>query len=311
MLKDIIALLEEASGLPKDALAPFVKGDGSIDEEVAPGLLKQAREGIATKLKEAGEVAKEKTKEIFDNGYKKAQGETLGKYEEELARDLGIDGKMRGKELRDAIKAAKAGTSNGTPDKDAVERHPHYLETVEKAKSEREAAVKTVQDEFEAFKKKVQGDERNGKVWDSALPMIDELRPAYSETESVKAFQMRAIREGLFAEYDYDIQDGGKRIVVLTKDGKVAKDELGNPIEFKALVGKVVGTRVGTLKAEKRDTSAVPPGEKGGDKDKGNAWKKPVPKNADELSEILTSRDYTTEEKKGAKAAFEAASKTA
>lgn len=307
MLKDIIALMGEASGLPKDALASFVKEDGSINEEAVPGLLKQVREGFSAKLKTAGEEAVSKAQLTFDNGYKKAQGEVLDKYEDGLRAELGIDGKLRGKELLAAIKATKGGASTGTITKDEIEKHPFYLDTLENLKKEHGEALKALQGDFEKFKTGVEQEKVHAEVWNRALPIIDESKPAYSEAAAVKEFQMKAIREGILGDHNFEIQ--GDRIVVLDKDGKLAKDNLGNATQFNDLVVGAVSTRVGTMASDKRESAGVKNGQKTPPKE--GAWKHGVPKDQAELNKILTSREYSTEEKTAAQEAFKSSQQKA
>lgn len=307
MLKDIIALLEEASGLPKTALASFVKEDGSINEEADKALLTQAREGFAKKLKDAGETTKEKGKELFNQGYAKAKGEVLNQYEDELASDLGIDGKLRGKELLAAIKATKGGASTGTITKDEIEKHPFYLDTLENLKKEHGEALKALQGDFEKFKTGVEQEKVHAEVWNRALPIIDESKPAYSEAAAVKEFQMKAIREGILGDHKFEIQ--GDRIVVLDKDGKLAKDNLGNAIQFNDLVVGAVSTRVGTMASDKRESAGVKPGQKAPPKE--GAWKGEVPKTQADLNKILTDRTFSTAEKAAAQEAFKSSQQKA
>lgn len=306
--KELLAYLQDTSGLEQSALASFVKEDESFNEDEAPKVLAAARKAYADKLKKYAEEEVSKAGKTFDNGYKKAQGEVLTKYEEELCKDLGID-PVSGEKLREAIKAKLKGPASKELDKDTIEKSKFYLDSIEAVKKEWEAKLQESESKFTSFEAQVKQEKTFGQVWNAALPIIEESKPKFDhDNETVRNFQWKTIREGLLeGGRQFDIQD--KRIVVLDKDGKLDKDEMGNPIDFNSLVLKVVNERVGTFKSEPRDSAGVKNGQK--TTPQTGKWTKPVPKNDEELSKILADESYTFEEKKAAKDAYIASKKAA
>lgn len=302
MLKKLIALLEEASGLPKSALASFVKEDGTVNTEaITDDKLKEVREAFAAKVKTVGEDAVSKAQLTFDNGYKKAQGEVLDKYEDQLRAEVGIEEKVRGKQLSELLKAKLQAPKTEDLDKNAIEKNKFHLDEIERVTREYQAKLKAENEKYANFEAQVNEEKTFDKVWQAALPIIEESNPAFNtDSESVKAFQWNAIKEGIRNDRRFEVQ--GDRIVVLDKDGKVMKNEVGNPIDFKSLVIETVSTRVGTLKSERRESA----GAKAGEKTNGAAYKgKPIT-NEDELIAVLSDPKLSYEEKQAAQEQYQA-----
>lgn len=98
------------------------------------------------------------TKQFFDNGYKKAEGEISARWEKSLREKFGIDpeGKLQGDALADAIKAAMAG-EGAKPDK--IKASPEYLDLesrmrqqIEEMKAQHEKALSDYRQEVERDK---------------------------------------------------------------------------------------------------------------------------------------------------------------
>lgn len=299
MNEKFLAYLQDTSGLEKEALAAFVNADGTPIEEKLDDLLKTARDGVAKKLKVARDEEQAKGKDAFQNGYSKAKKEERTALEEELCTELGLE-KVRGDEFKTALKQKLAAPANTTIDKNAIEKSEFHLSAIAKLKEEHANTIKAKEEEFNTFKAQVEGEKTFERVWNTALPLIEEAKPAFNEgSETVRNFQWQSIKDGLTeGGRKFDIQENGARIVVLDKDGNLAKDAMGNPFDFKKLVLDTVTNRVGVLKSEPRESTGIKPGQGQGAKPADGKVK--VPTTEAEAMELMGNKSISIADRQAA-----------
>lgn len=283
VIKDIADYVAQTSGLEADALASFVKEDGTINEEAAAELLKTARDGFTGKLKSTMTEAEERAQKAWDKKHQQLTADVLTKHEAELRKTIGIEEDLRGEELRKAIAAKLKAPSKGKElTDDDVERHPFFQSMREKMELEAKEKVSQLEQAFEAYKSEVAQKEMFNQVRKQATPLIEKLNPKFDpDSEAVRNDQWDRIWTKL-AEHAYDFQEG--RTLVLDKEGKVAKDAMGNNLSFGALVEQIVKTTVGVRAAEQREGGGVKNTEKGGE---GSAWTKDLPKTKAEFQAAM------------------------
>lgn len=296
-MKKVIALLAEASGLPKSSLAGCVNTDGTFNEEEFDKVSTGIRNGIEAKLDKAKDEATiEATKAAegkgtFDDGFKKGEAKAHDKQEKRLREVFGVEEKLSGEELIKEIAANKDKASKDIT-KDQVERLPWFQELQEKKDKEHKEEIAKVKKEFDDHKSTVSKKERQDKMWEKALPIIEELNLNFSPDPQRKAAQLQRMRRDLEAD-DYDVNDD--RILVL-KDGKVAKDKLENTIPFADHVTQTVTSWLDPKESKER-SSAGAKTDKEGKEQKSKGWTKEMPKNDDQYAATLADESIPLEER--------------
>lgn len=286
--KDIAAYVAQTSGLEADALASLVNEDGSFSE-TAGDILKKATEGFKGKLSSIETDYNSKFEATFDKRWKEGQAKLLDGREKKLRELLKIEGEVRGEELDKAIlerfNAAKAKTgAPGTMDPDAIERSEFFQKNKEAWTKEKETAVGTIQQQFDAFKAEILSRDTFNGVWGEAVPKIEALNPKFDpDSETVRKDQWERIQEKLKA-FNFERQEG--RILVLDKEGKVAKDAMGNAVQFDALLTDIVTTTIGVKASEQRDGNGAKSDHQNKG-DKATGWDKEYPKTQAEVDALM------------------------
>jgi len=168
------------------------------------------------------------TKTIFDNGYKKAQSETLSNFEKDFREKTGYTGDGKGLELiqawGDTLKKSKI---------EDVKLHPDYL-TLEKAKA---AEIENLKSEYEGkiteITSNIERDKRLNAIKSDVGKMLLTFSPVLSENPVIARNRQKDF-EQKFLDFDYQLDDSGEHIIL--KDGKRMEDLHGNPVKFSAFV---------------------------------------------------------------------------
>jgi hypothetical protein len=171
------------------------------------------------------------TKELFDNGYKKAQKELMSDFEKQVRDKYDIDSEKVGIDLIDELVTAKAAKSKLKDDE--VKLHPLFID-LEKRKNDE---IKQVKGEYEGkvtdLQNQFQRKTKLERVRDDAKRIFMGLNPVISENTVVASNRERDFM-AKFDEFDYELDDKGNHIIV--KDGKRMEDEHANPITFDGFV---------------------------------------------------------------------------
>lgn len=296
-MKKVIALLAEASGLPKTSLASCVNDDGSFNEDEYTKVEAKLRQGFEAKLNTAKEEAASEAvkaaegKGTFDDGFKKGEAKAHDKQEKRLRELFGVEEKLSGEDLLKEIAANKDKAPKDIT-KDQVERLPWYQELMEKRDKEHKEELKKIKEEFDGHKAQVSKKERMDAMWAKAQPIIEELNLNFSPDPQRKAAQLQRMRRDLEAN-DYDIQED--RILVL-KDGKVIKDKLDNTVPFAEHVSSTVTSWLDPKESKDR-SSAGAKTDKGGDDKKSKGWTKDLPKTDEQYQQLLADDSIPMEER--------------
>lgn len=184
----------------------------------------------AERVKALKQVAKERETELHDKGYKKAQAESLSKFETGLKEQFGLlETTSQGIDLVKEI-VAKIGKDTKLDD-DKVKLHPLYL-SLEKqlkeeyiAKPEYEKAIS----EFTTYRSQVEKEKTMYAVKSDALKAFRSLKPVLSKDPS-RALNQESDFLAKLDMFDYDVQNDGGHIIKI--DGKRYENAQGHPIAF-------------------------------------------------------------------------------
>lgn len=192
--------------------------------------LQQLLNKDAERIKAAKAIAKERETELHDKGYKKAQAESLSKFEKEIKEQFQVpDSTSQGVDL---IKEIIAKISKDTNlDDDKVKLHPLYV-SLEKQMKEKyigKEEYDKVVSEFDGFKKNVDRDKVMHFVKADALKIFRSLKPVLP-SDAIKATNQENKFLAEFDGYEYQVQNDGSHIILV--DGKRLENAQGHPISF-------------------------------------------------------------------------------
>lgn len=301
--KLITAVLGTLYKMPEVEVAELLKTDDpeKFDEEKALQLILDKDKERVESFKKAGE-------EKFNNGYKKAQSESLSKLENGLKAKYGIEDDLKGEELVEAILEAKTAelkkkTGNTQMTEEEIKKLPAFIKlekdlrkAAEDAKLEGENKLKQVQEEYtqkEIF----------GEVKGFALTHFKKKNPILSEDPEKAENQ---INFGLVSHLQgYKYQKEGKDYIILKPDGNRLEDAHGHPMTLEHLVDSV-STKNFDFKAAS-DRWAPGNGSQGGQQGGNGSAKKysgKAPSSAKEYADTLLNPDLSYEEKSDFKATY-------
>lgn len=220
------SLVGKTLNLPNEEISALLYGeDGTIKPEALDELLTRDAGRIKT-LKDEHE--KELTK-IHDKGYKKAQAESLSKFEAELKEEFQIQADLKGKDLVKEIVSKMAKDTSLTEEQ--VKRHPKFLELERKLTSEYipKADHEKVVNDYNDYKKTFERRQTLGTVSKDALAIFMSLKPVLSKDAAKAQNQQMFLLEKLSA-FDYELQQDGNHIIL--SDGKRLETPQGHPKKF-------------------------------------------------------------------------------
>lgn len=301
--KLILAVLGTLYKMPEVEVAELLKTDDpeKFDEEKALKL-------ILDKDKERVDAFKKSGDEKFDNGYKKAQSESLSKLEKSLKAKYGIEEDLKGEELIEAILTAKTveiqkQSGKGELTEEEIKKHPSFIKlekdlrkAADDAKKDGETKLKQVQDEYsqkEVF----------GEVKSLALTHFKKKNPILSDDPEKAENQ---INFGLLSHLQgYKYQRNGKDLIILKADGTRLEDDHGHPMTLDQLVDSVSTKHFDFKAAENRQNAGN--GGNGGASGGGDKTKKysgKAPTSAKEYAETLLDPSLDLETKSDFKAQY-------
>lgn len=182
-------------------------------------------QALAELLKmDADRVAKLKpdTKQIFDNGYKKAQAEVAAKMEDTVRKEFGIDdASLQGEDL---IKAARAALQGKGLDADKIKAHPEFV----KLERETKEAIAAKEAEYAERIKEVETRFAREQTWQNVSRNIREtfmqMNPVLPADQAKADRQIEMFLQG-FRELEY--QQDEKEGFIPISDGKRLEDQHG------------------------------------------------------------------------------------
>jgi len=204
--------------------------DGSFEPTVLEELLKHdvtRVQGFTTK-----------NQEFFDNGVKKAQKETLEKFEKQLKEKFDFTEDKKGLDLIDAIVMAKIKSQGGELDEEKIKKSETYLKTVDRLQKEKEEALANETTKFKDLESSIQKQEIAKNIRSKAREIILELNPVLpegktSDGKSKADIQVEKLINELLNEYTFETK--GEEILI-SKENKLLEDVHSNRIDFKKFV---------------------------------------------------------------------------
>lgn len=222
---------EVLTGLLSAAYQMDENGVASLYNEDGTELKAEALQTLIDKDAQRIQSLKPDTKKYFDDGYKKAQSESLTKFEKDILDKYGLKSEKKGIELIDDLVAQYI--KEGGTDEDKIKKSRYYLDAVEALQKEKDELIKTKSQEFEDFKKQVEQDKAFSKVSSEALVIFDNLKPILPE-DAAKSANLKRIFVEELKQFNYEMREGA--VIILDKDGNDALDGHGHRIKFDSLV---------------------------------------------------------------------------
>jgi len=229
VLKDFAV---KALNITDEQFAEIVYSDdkGTIKETALQELLNRDAERV-TKLKSAN---KDELTQMHDKGYKKAQAESISKFEGSLKEQFGVaESTSQGIDL---VKEIIAKISKDTNlDDEKVKLHPLYVQLEKKLGSEyvAKAEYDKVIGEFDGYKSNIEKEKVLSVVVSDALKEFESLNPVLS-TDAKRAYNQKVDFLNKMKAFEYEVQSDGNHIIKV--DGKRYENAQGHPIPFRDFV---------------------------------------------------------------------------
>lgn len=303
--KIIDAFIGKTLNLSAEESASLFKKNGD-DEELQPEALKTLLESHAKGVK----AAKEKEKELFDNGYKKASADLLGKRDKALKEKYGlVDSEKEGDELLDEIISIK--TKADTLDEEKVKVHPLYLKMEKEKNKEIEKARKEGEEKLNAREQEIASEKMFSEILsftDTELAALKPILPA----DPAKAKNQKGLLVSDLKGFKYE--KIGDDYFMIKPDGKRLEDDHGKPVTLKNFVKETSSkywdfengeSKSGSGGSNDDEARAAAAGAAAGK----TKWTKAIPKNDAEFSKTFATLK-TPEERIAFTEAYESSQKS-
>lgn len=220
--KDILfGVLTKAFVKSEEELNGIIYGqNGEVKEDALDSLLKMESEKIQRVKKDSVDVG-------FNNGYKKAQAETLSDFENKFKNKFGFNSEQKGIDLVEEYISKNTKTTLTTDD---VRKHPSYIEL--ERNSVRRSDFEKLQTEYEGYRKQLEKEKVMNRVNTKALEILEKLNPVIEDNPRV-AQKRKEIFLKEFEKYDYEFDSD---YIIPVKEGKRVQDDHANAIGFETLV---------------------------------------------------------------------------
>ena len=301
----ITGLLSKAYNIDAGKIAELIK-DGEMSEDEQKEALKKILEIDKNRIQSVTETATKNvnTKEFIEQGYNKAKGEVLTKFEQGLKSKFGLETDKTGQDLIDFIvseKAEKGGSGELT--EDAIKRSKFYQDLESNAKTQ----VKTLKDEYEEKIKSINDGYEYEKTFSDvsqkALTIFNGLNPILPTSKTVADNQVKIFVDSLKG-FKFDKQDD--RIVVMDAEGKVVQDAHGNSRSFEDII-KEQASGLFEFKANNGGSGAGNGNGEGGQG--GGSGSHAIPKTFEDLEKVMGDASISIEDRSNIMADYEKAQK--
>lgn len=166
------------------------------------------------------------TTKKFDDGYKKAQKEIMGKFESEFKEATGFDSDLNGIDLVRAWGESLGGESEVTAEN--IKTHPEFLKIETRWNAEKKEALDALSNEFEQFKSNVEREKVMGGIREMAKNEFLKLNPVLSKDKAKADAQTNMFLQR-FDAYNYEKADDG---YIIMDGDKRLEDAHGNRVQF-------------------------------------------------------------------------------
>ena len=299
----IMGLLSKAYNFDNGKIAELFKdGETELSEDQQKEILQKLLDEDAKRVEAIKKSVD--TKPAFQDGFKKAQGEILTKFEKDLKEKFGIESDKMGLELVEELVSKKSeGGQGGDLTEDAIKRSKVFQDMesnlkkqITTVKTEYETKINEIQDGYKA-------EQTFSNVSQKALQIFNGLNPILPQNKTVADNQVKFFVNSL-KDFKFDVQD--ERIVVMDKDGKVLEDGHGNSRSFEDIV-KETASGLFEFKANNGGSGSGNGGQ--GQGGSGSSYAGNVPKTFEELEKVMSDTSISIEDRSNIMAEYEKAQK--
>lgn len=299
----ITGLLSKAYNFDNGKIAELFKdGETELSEDQQKEILQKLLDEDAKRVEAIKKSVD--TKPAFQDGFKKAQGEILTKFEKDLKEKFGIESDKMGLELVEELVSKKSeGGQGGDLTEDAIKRSKVFQDMesnlkkqITTVKTEYEAKINEIQDGYKA-------EQTFSNVSQKALQIFNGLNPILPQNKTVADNQVKFFVNTL-KDFKFDVQD--ERIVVMDKEGKVLEDGHGNSRSFEDIV-KETASGLFEFKANNGGSGSGNGGQ--GQGGSGSSYAGNVPKTFEELEKVMSDTSISIEDRSNIMAEYEKAQK--
>ena len=299
----ITGLLSKAYNFDNGKIAELFKdGETELSEDQQKEILQKLLDEDAKRVEAIKKSVD--TKPAFQDGFKKAQGEILTKFEKDLKEKFSLESDKMGLELVEELVSKKSeGGQGGDVTEDAIKRSKVFQDMesnlkkqVTTVKTEYETKINEIQDGYKA-------EQTFSNVSQKALQIFNGLNPILPQNKTVADNQVKFFVNSL-KDFKFDVQD--ERIVVMDKDGKVLEDGHGNSRSFEDIV-KETASGLFEFKANNGGSGSGNGGQ--GQGGSGSSYAGNVPKTFEELEKVMSDASISIEDRSNIMAEYEKAQK--
>ena len=299
----ITGLLSKAYNFDNGKIAELFKdGETELSEDQQKEILQKLLDEDAKRVEAIKKSVD--TKPAFQDGFKKAQGEILTKFEKDLKEKFGLESDKMGLELVEEVVSKKSeGSQGGDITEDAIKRSKVFQDMesnlkkqITTVKTEYETKINEIQDGYKA-------EQTFSNVSQKALQIFNGLNPILPQNKTVADNQVKFFVNTL-KDFKFDVQD--ERIVVMDKDGKVLEDGHGNSRSFEDIV-KETASGLFEFKANNGGSGSGNGGQ--GPGGSGSSYAGNVPKTFEELEKVMSDTSISIEDRSNIMAEYEKAQK--
>ena len=299
----ITGLLSKAYNFDNGKIAELFKdGETELSEDQQKEILQKLLDEDAKRVEAIKKSVD--TKPAFQDGFKKAQGEILTKFEKDLKEKFGLESDKMGLELVEELVSKKSeGGQGGDVTEDAIKRSKVFQDMesnlkkqITTVKTEYETKINEIQDGYKA-------EQTFSNVSQKALQIFNGLNPILPQNKTVADNQVKFFVNTL-KDFKFDVQD--ERIVVMDKDGKVLEDGHGNSRSFEDIV-KETASGLFEFKANNGGSGSGNGGQ--GQGGSGSSYAGNVPKTFEELEKVMSDTSISIEDRSNIMAEYEKAQK--
>ena len=299
----ITGLLSKAYNFDNGKIAELFKdGETELSEDQQKEILQKLLDEDAKRVEAIKKSVD--TKPAFQDGFKKAQGEILTKFEKDLKEKFGLESDKMGLELVEEVVSKKSeGGQGGDLTEDAIKRSKVFQDMesnlkkqITTVKTEYETKINEIQDGYKA-------EQTFSNVSQKALQIFNGLNPILPQNKTVADNQVKFFVNSL-KDFKFDVQD--ERIVVMDKDGKVLEDGHGNSRSFEDIV-KETASGLFEFKANNGGSGSGNGGQ--GQGGSGSSYAGNVPKTFEELEKVMSDTSISIEDRSNIMAEYEKAQK--
>ena len=299
----IMGLLSKAYNFDNGKIAELFKdGETELSEDQQKEILQKLLDEDAKRVEAIKKSVD--TKPAFQDGFKKAQGEILTKFEKDLKEKFGLESDKMGLELVEELVSKKSeGGQGGDLTEDAIKRSKVFQDMESNLKKQIKQTETDFQNKINEIQDGYKAEQTFSNVSQKALQIFNGLNPILPQNKTVADNQVKFFVNSL-KDFKYDVQD--ERIVVMDKDGKVLEDGHGNSRSFEDIV-KETASGLFEFKANNGGSGSGNGGQ--GQGGSGSSYAGNVPKTFEELEKVMSDTSISIEDRSNIMAEYEKAQK--